>query len=248
MNRGTGDTGAQGEPGGATGTTDEGPRDKNGLTEREFLAQYSPKNYPRPSLTADICVFRTASGSAPATRGIRATTNTEELVRVAANEGLQLLLVRRGGHPFLGCWATPGGFVNPRETADEAARRELAEETGVEGLALEPVGLFSAPGRDPRGWTISQSYAALDIKGSIAHAGDDASETRWFDVVPSVEGERIRLLLAAGDARLSTSFLLGQHAISGELRAEDVHGSGLAFDHAEIVAAAWLKVVTRRPE
>ena len=234
--------------GDSTGANGGGPRDKNGLTEKEFLAQYSPKNYPRPSLTADICVFRTASGLAPAPCGAPATTSAQELVSAAAGDGLQLLLVRRGGHPFLGCWATPGGFVNPRETAGEAARRELAEETGVEGLALEPVGLFSAPGRDPRGWTISQAYAALDTTGSIAHAGDDASETRWFDIVPSVEGGRVRLLVAAGDARLLTSFAVGRQAISGELRAEDVDGRGLAFDHAEIVADAWLKIVTGRPK
>lgn len=101
-------------------------RDKNGLTEEEFLAQYSPKKYPQPSLTADICVFR----------------------KTDAGE-LQLLLVQRGGHPFLGAWATPGGFCNPGETADVCARRELEEETGVTGLKLEPVALFSTPGRDP---------------------------------------------------------------------------------------------------
>ena len=106
----------------------ESLRDKNGLTEEEFLAGYSPKNYPRPSLTVDNCIFR-----------------------VCPNDALKLLLVRRGGHPFLGCWALPGGFVSPGETALEASQRELLEETGITGLALEPVGLYSAPNRDPRG-------------------------------------------------------------------------------------------------
>ena len=105
------------------------PRDKNGLTEAEFLASYTPKKYPQPSLTADICVFRRHDG------------------------GLQLLLVQRGGHPYLGRWATPGGFCNPDETADACAARELEEETCVSGLKLEPIGLYSTPGRDPRGWT-----------------------------------------------------------------------------------------------
>jgi len=134
-------------------------RDKNGLTEEEFLAAYSPKDYPRPSLTADNCIFR-----------------------VGPDGTLKLLLIRRGGHPFLGCWALPGGFVSPGETALEASRRELLEETGVEGLALEPVGLYSTPGRDPRGWTISQAHIAVDSHGVTAHAGDDAAAAAWFDV------------------------------------------------------------------
>ena len=103
-------------------------RDKNGLTEEEFLAAYRPKDYPRPSLTADIAVFSQEAGA------------------------LQVLLVRRGGHPFLGKWALPGGFAQPGEAVTQTARRELEEETGLKGLRLTPVGLFSQPGRDPRMW------------------------------------------------------------------------------------------------
>lgn len=191
-------------------------RDKNGLTEEEFLAAYSPKNYPRPSLTADICVFR------------------------RKDEGLELLLVKRGGHPFLGCWATPGGFVNSKETADEAAARELEEETHVAGLALEPVGLFSTPGRDPRGWTISYAFCALDDTGAIAKAGDDAAKAIWFKVTPSQKAGRTTLALDAGDAHLETSFATQEAPVTGRLRPKDVEGQGLAFDHAEIIAAAWL--------
>lgn len=198
-----------------TAAQDE-PRDKNGLTEAEFLARYSPKSYPRPSLTADICVFRRDEGAA------------------------RLLLVRRGGHPFLGCWALPGGFVNPKETAEAAAARELAEETGVEGLALEPVALFSTPGRDPRGWTLSQAFVALDEAGAIPHAGDDAAEARWFSVRAYEDAGRTTLTLEAGDATLRASFSVRQTPITGRPTPEDVTGEGLAFDHAAIVAAAWL--------
>lgn len=74
-------------------------RDKNGLTEREFLASYRQKDYPRPSVTVDIAVFQRGQG------------------------GLRALLIRRGGHPYLGCWALPGGFVNPDEEAHAAAAR-----------------------------------------------------------------------------------------------------------------------------
>lgn len=197
-------------------------RDKNGLTEEEFLAQYTPKKYPQPSLTADICVFRkTGSGS------------------------LQLLLVQRGGHPFLGCWATPGGFCNPNETADACAKRELAEETGVTGLKLEPVSLFSTPGRDPRGWTISYAFVAFDDTGAIAHAGDDAAETVWFDVSSTADSQTglTTLELKHDTDRLTSTFRSVEAPITKRLRAEDVHGEGLAFDHAEIIANAWLMLI-----
>lgn len=200
-------------------------RDKNGLTEAEFLARYTPKKYPQPSLTADICVFRKTSTG-----------------------GLQLLLVQRGGHPFLGCWATPGGFCNPNETADQCAARELAEETGVQGLKLEPVALFSTPGRDPRGWTISYSFVALDDGGATAHAGDDAAKAIWFDVsseASSSTGETT-LMLTHDTEHLTSTFRSVEAPITGRLRAVGVRGEGLAFDHAEIIADAWLTLVDAR--
>lgn len=192
-------------------------RDKNGLTEEEFLAAYSPKDYPRPSLTADNCIFR-----------------------VGPDGTLKLLLIRRGGHPFLGCWALPGGFVSPGETALEASRRELHEETGVEGLSLEPVGLYSAPGRDPRGWTISQAHIAVDSHGVTAHAGDDAAAAAWFDIDSTEEDGRTQLTLTSGDTTLTSSFAVEPGAVTGTPHSRDVHGEGLAFDHAQIIADAWL--------
>ena len=82
-------------------------RDKHGLTEQEFLKNYRADKYPRPSMTADIVLLS------------------------PAKEGVEALLIRRGGHPFLGCWALPGGFVGPKESVDAAAARELEEETHV---------------------------------------------------------------------------------------------------------------------
>jgi len=116
-------------------------RDKNGLTESEFLAQYQQKDYPRPSFTADMVVFSNAANA------------IREFERSGSCD-LQVLLVKRGGHPYLGCWAFPGGFVNPREDADTAAGRELEEETGVAGLVFEQLGrrvfMLSRPGRTGR--------------------------------------------------------------------------------------------------
>jgi ADP-ribose pyrophosphatase YjhB (NUDIX family) len=78
----------------------------------------------------------------------------------------------------------------------EAARRELQEETGLTGLLLRLVGIYSAPGRDPRGWTVSAAYAVCVEAGQLRLvAGDDAAEAEWFDVrdgaVILPEGERL---------------------------------------------------------
>ena len=139
--------------------------DRNGLTEAEFLAAYKRKDYPRPSLTADIAVFSRFDG----------------LTR--------LLLIRRGGHPFLGCWALPGGFVSEGEDAKTAAERELLEETHFGGEPLYPVGLYSDPQRDPRGWTVSQAYLAVCESKCDISAGDDAQDARWFAVHEESNGE-----------------------------------------------------------
>jgi len=162
-------------------------RDKRGLTESEAIAAYQKKNYPKPALTADICIF------------------------AQAGEGWKVLLIRRGGHPYLGCWALPGGFADQGETIEATAARELQEETGLTGLALRLVGIYSAPGRDPRGWTVSAAYGTR-VEGQLkAVADDDAAEAGWFDVALPEDGP------AAA-------------ALPG--------GQRLAFDHAQIIADA----------
>ena len=83
--------------------------DKNGLTEEEYLKNYRPGDYERPSVTVDMLIF--------------AVDNREESIR--------LLLIKRKNHPFLGCWALPGGFVEMTESLRDAAARELEEETGT---------------------------------------------------------------------------------------------------------------------
>lgn len=133
--------------------------DKNGLTEEEFLKTYNSDKYPKPSVTADIVVI------------------------AHDGENREVLLVKRGGHPFIGHWATPGGFANKNEPIEHTAARELKEETGISGLPLKLVGVYSKPGRDPRGWTISCAFKADVPKGELsAHAGDDASDAKWFKV------------------------------------------------------------------
>jgi len=94
---------------------------------------------------------------------------------------LHVLLVRRGVAPFAGRHAIPGGFVDEAESLDAAARRELAEETGVRDVYLEQLYSFGDPGRDPRGRVVTVAYFALIAADRAPlKAGSDAAEARWF--------------------------------------------------------------------
>ena len=114
-------------------------------------------DYERPMLTADCAVV---------------------------NPRGELLLVRRGGEPFKGCWALPGGFMEMDEAIEQCAVRELNEETGlvVDLADLRRVGGFSAPGRDPRGRTVTVAYAVHLAAPVTATAADDAAEVRWWSL------------------------------------------------------------------
>ncbi|MBN1284288.1 MAG: NUDIX hydrolase [Anaerolineae bacterium] len=100
-----------------------------------------------------------------------------------ADVDLQVLLIRRGAPPFKGMWAIPGGFVGMCESLDEAARRELAEETGVTNVWLEQLYTFGLPDRDPRTRVISVTYYALVSADRLSPlAGSDATEAAWHSV------------------------------------------------------------------
>jgi len=115
--------------------------------------------YPHPAVTTDVVVF------------------------TVIDERLQLLLIRRSGEPFRGCWALPGGFLDIDEDLDACAARELAEETGVTGVYLEQLYSFGRPDRDPRERIISVAYYALVPANRIqVGAASDAAEAAWFPI------------------------------------------------------------------
>jgi 8-oxo-dGTP diphosphatase len=108
-----------------------------------------------------------------------------DLVILTVRDGsLQVLLIRRGIAPYRGRWALPGGFVRPKEDLEEAARRELEEETGLvsDRIHLEQVATYGEPGRDPRGRVISVTYLALVPDLPTPVAGTDAASAEWVAV------------------------------------------------------------------
>jgi len=129
--------------------------------------------YPRAALTVDCVVF-----------GLD-------------DEDLKVMLIQRDLPPFEGKWALPGGFVQVDETLDEAARRELEEETGLHKVFLEQLYAFSAVDRDPRERVVSVAYYALvTLRDHRVQAATDAREAAWFPVhdVPSLAFDHAEIL------------------------------------------------------
>ena len=119
---------------------------------------YLPEVVERPALSVDVVAFSLREND------------------------LKVLLIRRGAPPYKGKWAVPGGFVRLNEGLDEAALRELEEETGVRDVYLEQLYTFGALKRDPRGRVVTVAYFALVPDDVQARAGDEAAEAAWHSM------------------------------------------------------------------
>lgn len=132
--------------------------------------------YPHPALTADCVVFG------------------------FDGRDLHLLLIERGGEPYKGSWALPGGFMRIDETVEQCARRELREETGVEDVFMEQFRVFSDVQRDSRERVVTTAFLALVRKSDYRLiAGDDASQAQWFplDELPPLAFDHDDIIKAA---------------------------------------------------
>ena len=113
--------------------------------------------YPRPAVTADV-------------------------VAITKEPEPKVLLIQRGGEPFKGCWAFPGGFMEMDETTEQCARRELEEETRLVINDLCQIGAYSKVDRDPRGRTITVAYLAIVDEPKTVTGQDDAAKAEWFPI------------------------------------------------------------------
>lgn len=126
---------------------------------------YDPSQYPAFAVTVDVVILTMAEGR------------------------LHVLLVRRGEEPFQGMWAIPGGFKRPAETLDEAAQRELVEETGVDAASLlTQFGAYGDPGRDPRMNVVTVAYLAVLRDVGAVVAGTDAAEAKLVPMADVLDG------------------------------------------------------------
>lgn len=129
-------------------------------------AGYDSSRYPAFAVTVDVVILTMADGL------------------------LKVLLVRRGVPPFEGMWAIPGGFKRPGETLDEAAKRELAAETGIDSASLlTQFGAYGDPGRDPRMNVVTVAYLAVLREVSGITAGSDAAAAGLIPVADVLNGK-----------------------------------------------------------
>lgn len=216
-------------------------KNRQGLTEEEFLRKYDASIYERPSVTVDMLIFTVMD-------------EEKENYRKLPEKALKLLLIKRGDHPYMGQWALPGGFVTESESIDEAALRELKTETNIDTIYMEQLYTWGDVKRDPRTRVISCSYMALIDNSSFeVKAGDDAEDAMWFDIRCSVFEEK-KTLLERGfvyeklvkltlsnetDTMEAIVKVIERHeGRAVKVEREIMDSTGIAFDHAKIIEYA----------
>lgn len=216
-------------------------KNKLGQSEEEFLSGYDASQYERPSVTVDMLVFTVMK-------------EIKKSYRKLPEKALKILLVKRGNHPFMGCWALPGGFVNMDESLDMAALRELKEETNIDDIYMEQLYTWGDLRRDPRTKVIGCSYMSLvDSSRLDIKAGDDADDAAWFKVKASIVGQKksntgegyrveniVRLELTDDEVVLNASVRVDKTFDGNVVRVERelLESGGIAFDHAKIIEYA----------
>jgi 8-oxo-dGTP diphosphatase len=204
-------------------------------------SDYDPSQFPAFAVTVDVVVLTMSGGD------------------------LHVLLVRRGVPPFEGMWAIPGGFKRPSETLDEAAQRELLEETGIDGASLlRQFGAYGDPERDPRMNVVTVAYLAVLREVQAIAAGTDAADADLIPVAEALNGkvalafdhERIlrdaveRVRVDLGLTGIATAFV-GPTFTLAELRSVyeavwGVHLDGANFRRSVLAEEGWVVPTGRR--
>lgn len=213
-------------------------KNKQGLTEEEFLKKYNDDVYKKPSFTVDMLIFTVMD-------------KEKENYRKLPEKALKVLLVKRGDHPYIGKWALPGGFVGIEESLDEAALRVLEAETGIEDIYMEQLYTWGEVGRDPRTRVVSSSYMALvDSKSLNITAGEDETDASWFNVSydileekkTSVENgyiyEQLVEIKLWNEVETLSAKIKTTENLEGKIKRELIENEGLAFDHGKFIEYA----------
>lgn len=224
-----------------------------GRAETAFLEDYrnnQKDRYEKPSVTVDMLLF---------TVDDKKTSGGKTL----PDKELKVLLVKRGGHPYKGDWALPGGFVDINESVDDAAKRELREETGLEDVYMEQLYTWGDVDRDPRMRVISVSYLALIDSSKVdIRAGDDAEDCQWFTISrEQIESQEkatgagmtytAQYLLKLSDssekilAVLKKETSIGKNQTPGKVTVDILDSAGIAFDHAKIINCGLDRLVNK---
>ncbi|OBR92583.1 MULTISPECIES: NUDIX domain-containing protein [Clostridium] len=213
-------------------------KNKQGLTEEEFLKQYDDSIYETPSLTVDMLIFTVIN-------------EKKENYRKLPEKSLKILLVKRGDHPCIGKWALPGGFVGINESLDEAALRVLRAETNIDDIYMEQLYTWGEVDRDPRTRVISSSYMALVDSTSLSiKAGSDEEDAAWFNVSYNLLQEKkeavekgyiykqiVQIKLWNENEELSAKIKIIENP-DGKVSREIMESTGIAFDHGKFIEYA----------
>lgn len=211
-------------------------KSKHSDGEKQFLEVYNINEFERPSVATDIVILAT----------------DKQRDSSAKVRNLSVVLIKRAEHPFMNQWALPGGFVKTNETIENAALRELKQETGLSEIELSQLYTFSKPNRDPRGWIISCSFVALTDKKQLALLfGDDAIDAQLFEIMISKtivdndnnqigKTEKCELKLTSKNNELTATLFkdLNKKSCGLEEKYRLVESNGIAFDHAKIIIIA----------
>ncbi len=215
----------------------DGSLNSQGVGFEEFIESYDDSMYEHASNTVDTLVL------------------SHEGEFGADGTVYRILLVKRGNHPCIGFWALPGGFVEMKESLEEAAKRELYEETSIRNIPVVQFGSWGNVNRDPRTRIITTAYMAV-VEDGLLHerAGDDAADAAWFTVRIKRKGATVKkdgfkvtrygIELESDEKRIRASATV-DHRISvyGILKEEyfDIIESDIvAGDHSALIMKAML--------